>query len=127
MSSSGTKGIWYVATLILQCNVEGHDKQLKLVDEQVRVLRAIDIETAYEKAVQLGKQEETSYENSFAQTVHWTFVGLEDLDELPFDDDIKDGTEVKYCLLHKKVPHSLVRAKDDLTVFSEEREDREAT
>ena len=124
MSSSATKGTWYVATLILQCKVEGHDKLLKLVDEQVRVLRAIDIETAYKKAVQLGKQGEISYENVFGEIVHWNFVGLGDLEELPFDDEIKDGTEVKYRLFRKKDPHRLVRAKDELTVFSWERERR---
>jgi hypothetical protein len=114
---------WYVATLIVQCKVEGHPKRLPLVDEQIRILRAPNKETAYEKAVQLGKDEETSYLNGYGEQVLWEFVGLVDLSEL--EGEIQDGTEVRSRLFHKRHPDMLVCQKDDLTVFAWEQERRE--
>jgi hypothetical protein len=115
---------WYVATLILQCRIENTAQKLKTADEQVRVLRAPDIEAAYGKALQLGKNEEHSYENMYGQIVYWEFLGLADLEELPLDETIEDGTEIKSRLLRKKDPMSLVQAKEHLTVFRWERDQR---
>ena len=85
---------WYVVTLIIGSRIEGIDGQYRTCDEQVHILRAPNIELAYEKAVQIGHMEEHSYQNMNGQTVHWEFIGLVDLEET-VDSDIKDGAEIK--------------------------------
>lgn len=113
---------WYVATLIIQCRVEGLEARLKTVDEQIRVLLAPNTETAYAKAIQLGKEQEVSYKNMYDVDVYWEFLGLADLEELAFDSEISDGTEIRSRLLRRKVPSKLVVPQEELTVFAWERE-----
>jgi hypothetical protein len=118
---------WYVAVLIVQCRVEGHNEGLKLVDEQIKVLTAPDIETAYAKAVKLGQSEECSYDNVYGEQVYWEFVGLADLRYLESDRP-EDGAEILSHLSRKKDPTRLVKSKDQLTIFEwkSEREARDA-
>jgi hypothetical protein len=106
---------WYVAKLIIQCKVEGEDTGPWTIDEQVRVLRAPDPNTAHMKAMALGKQQETSYENMYGKLVSWEFVGLGDLEQL-FDDSIVDGTEITSRLLTTSSPSGLISSKDNLQV-----------
>jgi len=115
---------WYVTTLIICCRVENEGARLRTCDEQIRLLRASDSEMAYAKAVQLGKEEEVSYQNTYGQTVHWEFVGLVDLEELPIE-AIEDGVEIKSHLFSSKNPTRLARPKDDLTIFRWEQERRQ--
>jgi hypothetical protein len=112
---------WYVAILIVQCRVEGHSSRLKLVDEQIKVLAAPDIDTAYAKAVKLGQSEECSYVNVYGEQVYWEFVGLADLRYLGSDRP-EDGVEILSNLSRKKDPTRLVKPKDQLTVFEWESE-----
>ena len=65
---------WYVATLIMRCEVP--DKlPPHTCDEQIRLLRAADADAAYQKALSLGKNEEETYQNIYGAEVHWEFVG----------------------------------------------------
>ena len=60
------------------------------------MIRAADIETAYEKATNIGLSEEHQYENMYGAQVYWEFVGLASLVESLFEGDIiTDGTEVR--------------------------------
>lgn len=115
---------WYVTTLVICSRLENEGARLRTCDEQIRLLRASDSETAYEKAIQLGKAEEVAYQNTYGQTVHWEFVGLVDLEELP-SETIEDGVEIKSRLFRSKNPTHLARSKDELTVFRWEQERRQ--
>lgn len=96
---------WYVATLIIRCRVENQPAPWTC-DEQVRVIRAANDDEAYDKAVALGKSEETVYKNGDGEDVFWEFIGLEDLTEL--DSAIRDGTEIRSRLFGHQDPASLV-------------------
>ena len=107
---------WYVAKVLLKCIV-GKDQDGPLtVDLQVRVLRAPDPEAAYEKAVSLGKREETEYKNSENETVRWVFLGLSDLEEL-LEEAIEDKTEITSELYASSNPSRFVTPKEELAVF----------
>ena len=108
---------WYAAVLIVQCRLEGDSTQDDLLyDRQIRVLRADDAESAYVRAIELGREEASSYENAEGQQVVWDFVGLANLTEL-LDDEIKDGTEVHSELERGDPQAAIVKDKNKLTVF----------
>ena len=107
---------WYVATLIVQCRVGDQQDGPFTCDEQIRLIRAVDAEEAYQKALQLGKGEEVVYQNSDGEDVFWEFVGLEDLEEL-FDKTISDGREIRSRLSEQDRPSELVCDKAALSVF----------
>lgn len=106
---------WYVATIIMRSTKLGRDEPHWTCEEQIRVIRAPDAETAYRKAVELGKREELSYKNIYGETVTWDFVGLEDLVDL--DGAIRDGTEIRYRFFRHADPPDLVTEKDRLSIF----------
>ncbi len=101
---------WYIAKLVLLCQVGNDDPGPWLCDEQVRVIRAISKSQAYEKAVHLGKDAEHTYTNDSGEMVSWSFLGLSDLDVLG-NDVIGDGTEITYRLFDTDDPLALVRDK----------------
>ena len=110
--------IWYVAHLILKCDVAGEPTEPDewTCIEQIHAIRASDREMAYEKAMAIGKEHEQIYKNSLGQDVSWTFVGLEDLQEL-LSKSIRDGTEVWGRVFYTNSPNDLVVDKDHLWVF----------
>ena len=110
--------VWYVATIILKCEVE---KEPTIPIEwtclqQIHVLRAPNREEAYEKAVKIGESQEQSYLNSQQQEVYWSFVGLENLEELS-SKVIRDGTEIWGRIFSTQSPDALVVERDGLSVF----------
>jgi hypothetical protein len=118
--ANGIRNKWYVARLLVRCQVGEDDPGPWTIDEQVHVLRAPDHETAYEKALEFGKAESHSYENAAGKNVSWDFVGLAELDEL-LGKVIRDGTEITYRLYDSEDPGALIPAKDDLIIFWGER------
>jgi hypothetical protein len=112
------KQAWYVATIILKCDVAGEStipNEWTCIQE-IHVLRALDGEIAYEKATELGKSLEHSYLNADEQYVTWTFVGLENLEELS-EKVIRDGTEIWGRIFSTQSPDKLVVEKESLSVF----------
>lgn len=107
-------GQWFVATLVIQC-VLADDDGPYMCDEQIRLIHATDAESAYQRAIELGKGEETNYIGGTGETVNWKFVGLENLQEL--EEQIADGVEIRSRLFGHDSPEDLVRAKDRLSVF----------
>jgi len=111
---------WYVATLIVECRVRGDRGARTLFDRQVRLLRAANNETAYRKAMALGKAENHHYRNSLGQKVTWKFLGLENLESLN-GNRIKDGTEINSRLSRGDAKKNVCRDRTKLTVFWFER------
>ena len=110
---------WYVAELIVSCRIEKSPKGKTLYDRQIRVLRASTHEAAYQRALELGKEENHSYKNAAGEKVLWRFAGLGNLEALQ-DVEISDGTEI-YSRLQRGNPQAEIRRKRDLTVFWGER------
>ena len=60
-------------------------------DEQLRLIKANSEEEAFEKAQQLGREEEDSFMNQKNQLVKWAFINIPELNKLP---SLSDGMEI---------------------------------
>jgi hypothetical protein len=116
LKPAGRRAAWYVATLVVECRVAGELEDPATCMQDVHVIRAPDRDTAYEKALRLGKSKEDCYLNSHGETVSWRFIGLDNLEELRAS-AIRDGTEVWSRILHVDDPSTLVRSRNELTVY----------
>lgn len=104
---------WFAAVLIIECSVEGAEELI--FDKQIKLVQAGSAEEAHERAIDLGTEEEQSYQNSSGQVVSWRFVGLNDLVELLFDEP-HDGAEI-YSSLGSGSAVGLAVPKEQLTAF----------
>lgn len=109
-------GHWYVAKLVMRGQVDDDTSGPWTCDEQVRLIRAMTDEQAYEKALRLGREEEHNYENASGEPVTWSFLGLSNLHGL-LSDTIEDGTEITNHITEESEPMTLVRSKEHLAVF----------
>jgi len=82
----------FCARLLVVCLVDdGRPKKRNTCDYPFVLLEAADYEIAFEKAVELGKKQETKYRNSKKQLVRWAFVKVEKITQL---EESLDGQEV---------------------------------
>ena len=84
---------WYGVTLQFRCRVGDGVAGPWTCDEQIRVIRARDEETARRKAQELGKKEEHSYDNQFGELVSWECIALTNIYAI-IEETIADGTEI---------------------------------
>lgn len=115
---------WYVAVLVVACEVAGLAAGKRLFDRQIRLIEAATAEDAYQKALALGEAQHANYPNADGAEVHWRFVGLHDLVRL--DGAPADGVEV-YSLLERGRAMDEVVDKHRLTVFWAEQHADETT
>jgi len=104
---------WYVGRLIVECEVLGEQLE-PLVEEQWKLIEAQDDAHAYRAALELGAQENHSYENSAGQTVRWSFRGLSDLEEI-LAETVGSGTEICSTFYERVRAEELLRPKSKLT------------
>jgi hypothetical protein len=112
---------WFVATIILKCEVDGKPTtpgEWTCV-EQIHLIRGSNRNDAYEKALSLGKSQETSYQNAEGKAVTWKFTGLENLEELA-SKRVRDGIEVWGRIFHTENPEAFTPEKEGLSVFYED-------
>jgi len=81
---------WFLAKIVYRiiCGDGSHTAQF---DEQLRLINAIDEASAFEKARQIGKQEQEVFPNSHQQLVHWQFVNVSELYKIS---ELIDGAEL---------------------------------
>jgi len=81
---------WYLAKIVFQiiCGNGDHTAQF---DEQLRLISAHHKEEAFEKATQLGLNEQDSFYNIHKQPVRWSFVNVSELYRL---EELLDGAEI---------------------------------
>lgn len=107
---------WFVAELVLKITVE-NDR--RLVAHKNRVLvQAKSGEQAYAKALELGRQDEISYQNPSGKTVHIRFVGVSELSCI--NDRLEDGAELWYeehVDVTDEVIQDWITPKANLTIF----------
>jgi len=84
--------MWFSALLTFECSVADRS-DTPLRDETVWVIEANSKAAAREKASALGLENEHSYKNSDDEIVRWTFIGVEEIQDLCVS-AIADGTEV---------------------------------
>ena len=72
---------YYSARLLYAILVDnGKPRKKNSYDESVIIFRARDFDHAFERALELGKENETTYKNCYDQTVRWALVEIMNLD-----------------------------------------------
>lgn len=107
---------WYVVTLLMRCDVGRDSIGPWTCDEQIKLIRATNPETAYAKSIRVCEGENQSYLNSDGETVYWTCIGLVNLEEL-FDERIQDGVEIRSRIFQHDDPDTLIPNKAKLSIF----------
>lgn len=82
---------WYIVKIIYQV-ITGTGEHTPQFDEQFRIIRADELEWAWEKAQVLGRRGETVFLNAKNETVQWKFIAVEDVRQIH---SMEDG-EVVY-------------------------------
>lgn len=107
---------WYLAWLVEEIIVE--DDPRNIVHTNLMLVRADSPHEAYEKAIELGKESEMSYENPDGKSVVSVFRGIKDLNVI--HDELEHGAELDY---EEKVDipneeiERMLTPKEQLTVF----------
>ena len=107
---------WFLAELVMKITVA--DDPRNVVHQELFLIRADSADEAYEKAIQFGKKEEISYDNSSGKTVHFCFEGVSDL--IDIIDDLYDGAELDFhytIAMPEEEIRSLVPPRDRLRAF----------
>jgi hypothetical protein len=108
---------WYLAEIVQEITVQ--DDPRNIVWRNLTLVRADSPDEAYDKAISLGVDGNTEYENPDGKLVCTTFRGLSSLNVIY--DELEHGAEL---LFHTDVdlrPDELkkvLRLKDELEVFS---------
>jgi hypothetical protein len=85
-----TTQYWFSSKLRTVCLVERHGATRYM--DSVFLFRATDFETAFRRALDIGRSQEQGYTNADGERVVWKFVKVVSLDQLPKED--LDGAEV---------------------------------
>jgi hypothetical protein len=107
---------WFIAVLVFESRIVGDDPgDESSIDVQHRLVRAADAESAYERALALGKRGQHAYQNCDGDTCRWVFAGLEDL-RVVDDQELGHGAEV-YGFIEEGSASERVVPKNELTEF----------
>ena len=81
---------WYIAKMVYQivCGNGNHTAQF---DEQLRLITANNEDEAFEKACNMGREEQESFMNQKNELVRWQFVNVPELYRL---NKLIDGAEI---------------------------------
>jgi hypothetical protein len=117
---------WYWAEVIAEITIDGDDRNV--LHRNIFLIQANSPNEAYEKALLLGKEHESSYRNPQGGIVRTRFHGLVDLGVIY--DNLEHGAELFYKEDIAVSPEQIqkwVRPKDQLSLFrAEERSDIQA-
>lgn len=92
MANISSEAKWYIAEIVQEIVVA--DDPRNVVHKNLMLIQASSPDEAYEKAIQLGKESEDSYENPSGKQVRFKFRGLGALNVI--EDDLIDGAELLY-------------------------------
>jgi len=107
---------WYIAELIEEFRVE--KQTTSLVHVNWVLIRAVDDEGAYKKALELGRKLNNQYHNTEGELVRVTFRGLRNLNKI--HEDLEDGAEITYELyedINSKAVEKMIVDKQQLAIF----------
>ena len=115
-------GLW-IASYMLRCQVSGEDtsnpRRRCLAWKNTIILKAGDRETAYRKALRVGRGAGHSYRTAAGGRARWIFEGLVEL--LPVYEELADGSELYFSSYNRSVAaiQAMVPRKRDLAVFED--------
>ena len=113
---------WFIADLVVEFTIYDNDME-KVIHINIVLVEASSAEDAYLKALDLGKDYETSYTNSDGNLVDVRFVGLRELNVI--HDELEHGAELTYespkGLTDEEI-EKLARSKEALAVFRSDEE-----
>jgi len=107
---------WYLATMVEEITVEGAGPNV--VHKNYILIQGDSPEDAYEKANELGRRSDVSYDNPSGRLVQIKFRGLSELNVI--HDELEHGAELLYeevLGLSEEQIQALVRPKNSLGVF----------
>lgn len=81
---------WYLAKIIYQV-ISGKGMHNPQVDEQFRLIKADELEWAWEKAQVVGRRGEDIFKNDRDENVHWNFIAVEDVTPI---ENMEDGSQI---------------------------------
>ena len=81
---------WYLAKIIYQV-ISGDGLHTPQFDEQFRLIKADELEWAWEKAQVVGRMGESIFQNDKAEDVHWKFITVEDVNLIQ---ELEDGSQI---------------------------------
>ena len=84
---------WYIAKIVFQiiCGSGTHTPQF---DEQLRLVKAVSEDEAFQQATALGQNEQDTFYNDRQQLVHWKFIDISELYELSLIDGAELGSKI---------------------------------
>lgn len=88
---------WYLAKIVFRI-VCGEGEHTPQFDEQLRLVAAGNKEEAFQKAQDMGQQEEDTFYNRKEQLVQWQFINVSELYRLS---ELIDGAEL-YSRIEEK-------------------------
>lgn len=95
----------YLVKLTFQIHI-GDKTKLSQFDEQIILINAFNIESAFNKARIKGKNLEEKFVNENHKEVHWKFIDVTDIFEI---NELKDGDHL-YSNTHEAVdPYSYIQ------------------
>lgn len=107
---------WYFADLIVEIVV---DNSLgNCVHQNTVLIRADSPEDAYEKALELGQEENSEYKNPEGITVQSTFRGIKNV--CPIYDPLEHGAELYFEEVEdvsEEEIQNMIRSKEKLAIF----------
>src|ERR1044072_561877 len=80
----------YLAKLMFNINID-KGKNVSQFDEQIRLIEANSLESAFLKAKSIGRHEETVFLNQNNKTITWEFIDVTELYPL---NEFKDGEQL---------------------------------
>lgn len=87
----------YIAKLMFNIHIEG-EKNNSQFDEQIRLIESHSYDTAFQKARNIGKHEETVFMNQGNKKVTWKFIDVVELFPLQ---EYKDGEQL-FSVTHEE-------------------------
>lgn len=93
---------WYIAKVVYNI-VNGSGDHTPQFDEQYRLVTATSLEEAFQKAEQIGVNEEDILLNENREIVKWGFVGISELYAI---NELKDGMEL-FSNIHEEQDRKL--------------------
>jgi hypothetical protein len=108
--------VWYIAQIVLEIRVEGDARNV--VHINYMLVHAESPDEAYEKALRLGFEHESTYLNRDKKRVQISFAGLRNLNIIY--DELENGAELLYeeqVGVGEEQLRSLTRPKESFAVF----------
>jgi Domain of unknown function (DUF4288) len=92
---------WFAALLLFESLHPEEQRIRKLFELQVRLVRASSEQAAWDRANEIGKDQQHSFANVYGNKVEWVLREVVDVVEL-LDNAMKEGAEVYYAFLSER-------------------------